>query len=59
LCQHQRAHIAEEGIGWAPSELCLAPRLASPAEIGQGVGRGIGHFDLRLIGRNLVDDVAI
>ena len=38
-----------------------AMRRASsgPAQVGQGVRHAVGHLDLRLVGRDLVDDVAV
>ena len=44
MCQGQRPHVSQEGIGGSPGFFGLPPGLLGPAEIGQRVGGCVGNL---------------
>src|SRR5215207_225657 len=59
LCQRQRANVAEERVCGGTRTVRFPTSVLHPAQIGQRMGHGIRHLQLRLVGGDLVDDIAI
>ncbi len=59
LREAERPHVAQERVRRAARQVGHAARLVGPAQVGQRVRHAVRHLDLRLVGRDLVDDVAV